>query len=196
MAAILDEHAGALELSDEELHAIACYQSDAVVLTYGRTGYRWHELMNASLRDIHLAGVDPRWGRRIAEQVDHLQAALAKSRLPAHVTLWRGVSRGNTIEAISTHLGAGGAVVSGEVVLEGFVSASLDRDRAERFARSPLRVMMRLDVAAGTPGLWVAGIGLPRFRAQQEVLLDDETVIEVLSVEPGDPVTMVCEVVR
>lgn len=139
---MLDEHAAALDLSDNELHAIACYQSDAAVLTYGPTGYRWHELMNASLRNIHLAGVDARWSRRIAEQVDHLQAALAKSRLPARLTLWRGVSRGESIEAISAHLGAGGTI-SGKVVLEGFLS-----------------------------------------------------MIEVGSVEPGDPVTMVCEVVR
>lgn len=188
------EHAESLELTDAERHAIRLYQAPDLVATATGSHWKWHELINRFLRDT-LPPMDQRLERRLAEIVNDLQSAVAKSLLPCPLVVWRGVCDGLGIYDLERHVGA--PVDGRRVVFNGMASCSTRREIAEDFASFPPVTLFEITIPAGSNALWVPPWGRESMRRQNEILLDDETELIIRGVvrETDETTRVVCEVV-
>lgn len=190
----LDRYTGALSFTGEELHAVRIYQSDQPA-PLGLTDARWHDLMNQYLRDEPLSGIGEAELRTITRVIRDLDSAIERSVLPVDVVAFRAVSGAQTVDELAELIG--GDVEEGrDLDLLGFVSTSLKRDRAERFLRAPLHLMLEMHARSGSPALWVPPLGEPALAGQCELLFGSGTQVRVQGrVESADEaITVVVEV--
>lgn len=137
--------------------------------------------------EFHKTNSGLRKGSEPSASVKSIDAAIAKSTLPAGTKLYRGMSR----DAAKTMF-PGGQINKGDVISDkAFLSTSRDKGLAS-FAYGLGGVVFEIETTEDQPGLDVAG--LTRNPQEKEVLLPRNTKLKVSSIvppkNPGEPVVI------
>jgi hypothetical protein len=166
-------------------HAFAHQRDlDPAVLASVRAWQQTDRTYELVQRVVRGQSVDASAGRSVRR---HLVLAIQSGRLPFPLRVFRGLRDIKLSLGFSRPAG----VVNQRIGLAGFCATTVVRSVAAREFTAPHGVLLDLDVSAGTPALWVAGVGDRALRRQGELLLGLATTIHVYShVQSVDAVPM------
>lgn len=128
----------------------------------------------------------------------NIASSIAKGSMSSDMSLWRGVrSASRTFGVDSNELDS---LVKITIRFHGFMATTLSRIVAmDEFAVPPLvggAVLMEIHVRRAMPAAWVALVGDPQYKYQQELLLAADTSVRVTDVTySGDIATLEAEVI-
>lgn len=117
--------------------------------------------------------------------IERIALAIGRLKLPEDAVLWRGIR--DVRKAFGVDARDIGQLIGVRVPNPGFMATSTAREVAlSEFTVPPLGggpALIRLRVSPATRFAWVARLGDPRLRRQREVLMEDQTVMRVLTAE-------------
>lgn len=169
-------------------------QAERLALTRYQGLDRFYELVNGVLRgELRFSELEEVSKERVAAAVRGLGTLLGRWSLPEPVRVYRGVrdltrTFGTMPQPGTRH------------VLTGFVSSSLHRSVAlDQFTGPRLGVaaVLVLDVAPGTPAIWLPPLGDPSLADQAELLLGPSTTVVVNATDDrSGTLEVTCEVIE
>jgi hypothetical protein len=160
-----------------------------VVRAWQRTA-REYELAQAVARGTADRGpLSPLVVEQVLEFQRGLDGAIRTARLPFDLTVYRGIRSLRRTFGVDDPADIG--CESRE--FEGYTATSVLRQVAIEEFTAPAGALMEVVVGAGTPALWVAGVGTVRLRRQGELLFGTRLHIRVVGYrqESGLPVLAV-----
>lgn len=138
---------------------------------------RTYELIQCLVRGAKAVDATTGDVRRAETVRRHLDVAIASGRVPFDVVVYRGLRdlrRVIRVKHPSETIGA-------RLRLTGYTATTISKAVAlEEFTRER-GLLLQIAVPAGTPALWIAGVGDPKLRRQGELLLRDGIGLQVYS---------------
>jgi hypothetical protein len=142
---------------------------------------RTYEVVQGAIRAAPDAPSDALKATTIRAHLDH---AIASACVPFDLTTYRGlrdIRRGLDVDGLDD-------VVGRQLRFAGYSATTVSRTVAVNEFTSRRGLLLELEVPAGTPALWVAGIGHASLRRQGELLLPDGLRLHVYSLGYGGSV--------
>lgn len=167
-----DAFAGQRELGPAILASVRAWQ---------RTD-RTYEAVQRAIRAS--ANADLSDALRVTTIRSHLDLAIASACVPFDLVAYRGLRdlrRGLGFEDLDD-------VVGRQLRFAGYSATTVSRAVAVEEFTSRHGLLLEIEAPAGTPALWVAGVGHPSLRRQGEVLLQDGLQLHVYSLCHGGPI--------
>jgi hypothetical protein len=178
-----------LRAIDEAFHGqrrrLTPRQLDAI-RTWQRTD-RSYELVQAILRGtLNPAALAPGERRHAEMLIADLDDAIASWHTAHPLTVYRGIR--SLVRAFGVK--HPNDLPNRPTPRGGFTAASVHRHVALTEFVGPGGALLELELPAGTPALWVAGVGDRRLRRQGEVLLQDRLELRITDVRHDGEMTV------
>lgn len=178
MGAIPDEEEAVLARLDaafaEQKVALSARQV-AVVRAWQRTDREYEAIQAVTRGQSNLGSRSVPLGQAV-EMQQTLDDAVRTGRLAFALSVYRGVRSVRRTFGVDDP----DAVAHRPTLFRGFTAASVFRRVALEEFTTPTGALMEIALPAGTPALWVAGVGSARLRRQGELLLPDRLWMRVV----------------
>jgi hypothetical protein len=146
-----------------------------VVRLWQRTDREYEAIQAVARGPADPRVLSPQQLMRAVEWRRELYRAIRTGRLPYDLTVYRGVR--SLQRTFGVH--DADAIEDGPTSFRGFTATSVLRRVALEEFTAPAGALMEIAVSAGTPVLWVAGVGSRRLRRQGELLLPDSVTAQL-----------------
>lgn len=145
---------------------------------------RTYELLQRVRREIEISDMPPLGIESAITMGAHLDAAIATGRLIFPLVVYRG------LRSLRRALGhdCPSEVVGRTFMFGGYSATSVSRRVAVDQFTTARGALLEIILAAGTPALWIAGVGERELRNQGELLLPDGVLLHVYSHRQEGPI--------